>query len=114
MSRHEHSRLAGCLVDLRSAVAWLSGLYNVVYVIPLLVITVVFAYTLGSRKLSEPEGRLLKLVSGTMILGLGILLIAAPAALNDLRVVLVLLVGSIGFSGLVHWLRKPALGGNNE
>jgi hypothetical protein len=81
--------------------------YNVVYVIPLLVITVVFTYTLGSRKLSEPEGRLLKLLSGTMMLGLGILLIAAPAALNDLRVALVLLVGSIGLSGLVHWLRKP-------
>ncbi len=81
--------------------------YNVVYVIPLLVITVVFTCTLGSRKLSEREGRLLKLLSGTMMLGLGILLIAAPAALNDLRVALVLLLGSIGLSGLVHWLRKP-------
>ncbi|MBK8387065.1 MAG: hypothetical protein IPL11_16300 [Candidatus Accumulibacter sp.] len=88
--------------------------YNVVYVIPLLVITVVFTYTLGSRKLSETEGRLLKLASGAMMLGLGILLIAAPAALNDLRVALVLLVGSIGLSGLIHWLRKPVLSGNNE
>jgi thiol-disulfide isomerase/thioredoxin len=88
--------------------------YNVVYVIPLLVITVVFTYTLGSRKMSETEGRLLKLVSGAMMLGLGILLIAAPAALNDLRVALVLLVGSIGLSGLIHWLRKPVLSGNNE
>ncbi len=35
------------------------------------------------------------------MLGLGILLIAAPAALKDLRVVRVLLVGSIGLSGLV-------------
>lgn len=88
--------------------------YNVVYVIPLLVITVVFTYTLGSRKLSEIEGRLLKLVSGTMMLGLGILLIAAPAVLNDLRVALVLLVGSIGLSWLVHWLRKPVQGAKNE
>jgi hypothetical protein len=80
--------------------------YNVVYVIPLMVITVIFTYTLGSRKLSETEGRLLKLVSGTMMLGLGILLIGSPAALNDLRVALALLVGSIGLSGLVHWLRK--------
>ncbi|MBK7953691.1 MAG: hypothetical protein IPK02_06815 [Candidatus Accumulibacter sp.] len=44
----------------------------------------------------QTEGRLLKLVSGTMMLGLGILLIAAPAALNDLRVARGLLVGSIG------------------
>ena len=48
------------------------------------------------------------------MLVLGILLIIAQAALNDLRVALVLLVGSIGFSGLVHWLRKPVQGGNNE
>ncbi len=63
-----------------------------------------------ARKLSESERRLLKPVSGTTILGLGILLIAAPAALNDLRVALVLLVGSIGFAWWVDWLRKPAHG----
>ena len=62
----------------------------------------------------QTEGRLLKLDSGTMMLGLGILLIAAPAALNDLRVARVLLVGSTGLSGLVHWLRKPSRGANNE
>ncbi|MEF8767164.1 MAG: hypothetical protein ABTS16_06235 [Candidatus Accumulibacter phosphatis] len=67
-----------------------------------------------SEQMSETEGRLLKPVSGAMMLGVGILLIAAPAALNDLRVALVLLVGSIGFFGLVHWLRKPVQGADNE
>ena len=38
----------------------------------------VFAWTLGARKLSESEGRLLKLVSGCMMLAFGILLLAAP------------------------------------
>jgi thiol-disulfide isomerase/thioredoxin len=52
--------------------------YNVIYVIPLLVIVMVFAWTLGARKLSESEGRLLKLVSGCMMLAFGILLLAAP------------------------------------
>jgi thiol-disulfide isomerase/thioredoxin len=47
------------------------ALYNVVYVIPLLVITVVFTYTLGSRKLSETEGRLLKLALGDHDAGTG-------------------------------------------
>ncbi len=37
-----------------------------------------FTYTLGSRKLSEREGRLLKLVSGYMMLGLGLMLVFAP------------------------------------
>ena len=53
-------------------------LYNVVYVIPLLVITLIFTYTLGARKLSESEGRLLKLLSGIMMLGLGLVLLIAP------------------------------------
>ena len=70
--------------------------YNVVYVLPLLAITLAFTFTLGSRKLSEAEGRFLKLLSGLMMLGLGVLLLAAPEALNDLRVALALLVGAVG------------------
>jgi thiol-disulfide isomerase/thioredoxin len=79
-------------------------LYNIVYIIPLMIITLVFTYSLGSRKLSESEGRLLKLLSGNMMLGLGIVLLVAPAALNDLRVALLLLVGALGGSWLVHRL----------
>jgi hypothetical protein len=75
------------------------ALYNVVYVIPLMVITLIFTYTLGSRKLSEVEGRLLKLLSGIMMLSLGVLLVVAPAALNDLRVALALLTGSWALPG---------------
>ena len=81
--------------------------YNLVYVIPLLLITLVFTCTLGSRKLSAAEGRLLKLLSGVMMLGLGGLLVVAPAALNDLRVALALLGGAISVSWLVHRLLPP-------
>ncbi len=58
--------------------------YNVIYVIPLLVIVLAFTFTLGSRKLTEEEGRMLKLLSGLMMLGLGGLLIFAPALLSNL------------------------------
>jgi cytochrome c biogenesis protein CcdA len=37
------------------------GLYNLIYIIPLLVIVVLFTLTMGSRKLSKQSGRLLKL-----------------------------------------------------
>jgi len=80
------------------------GLYNLVYVMPLMIITLVFTWTLGSRKMSESEGRFLKLLSGSMMLGLGVLLLVAPAALNDLRVALALLAGALGGSWLVHRL----------
>ncbi|MEF8726938.1 MAG: hypothetical protein V5B34_01760 [Accumulibacter sp.] len=83
--------------------------YNLVYVSPLLLITLIFTCTLGSRKLSAAEGRLLKLLSGVMMLGLGGLLVVAPAALNDLRVALALLTGAIGVSWLAHRLRPPTL-----
>lgn len=59
-------------------------LYNVIYVIPLLLIVVIFVITLGGRKLSLDEGRLLKLLSGTMMLGLGIVLLSNPELLNNL------------------------------
>lgn len=55
------------------------ALYNAVYVTPLFAIVVAFAWTLGSRKLSEREGHLLKLLSGLMMAGLGVVLLAAPA-----------------------------------
>lgn len=57
-------------------------LYNIVYVLPLLAIVLVYVRTLGSRKLSEGEGRVLKLVSGLMMLGLGGALVAAPEYLS--------------------------------
>lgn len=59
-------------------------LYNVIYVIPLTVIVLIFAKTLGTRKLSEKEGRILKLVSGLMMFELGFLLLFAPNLLSNL------------------------------
>ncbi|NOR52172.1 MAG: hypothetical protein GQ470_06085, partial [Gammaproteobacteria bacterium] len=67
-------------------------LYNLVYVVPLTIITLTFILTLGSRKLKENEGRALKLMSGTMMLGLGLLLVIAPGLLNNLLVALALLL----------------------
>ncbi|WIM06399.1 MAG: hypothetical protein OHM77_03680 [Candidatus Nitricoxidivorans perseverans] len=57
--------------------------YNLIYMLPLAAIVVVFARTLGARKLTEREGRLLKLMSGLMMLELGTLLIAAPERIGQ-------------------------------
>jgi hypothetical protein len=59
------------------------ALYNLIYIIPLLIIVALFAVRFGSRKLSENEGRVLKLLSGIMMLSLGITLVFAPEALNN-------------------------------
>lgn len=76
------------------------ALYNVIYVLPLLLIVFAFVRTLGARKLSEREGRLLKLLSGLMMLGLGILLLAAPEWLNNLAATLSLMLVAVGLTWL--------------
>jgi hypothetical protein len=75
--------------------------YNIVYVVPLLIIVVVFTVTLGSRKLSEWQGRVLKLVSGSMMLGLGIVLLVDPALLSSLLTSLGVLSAAIVISLIV-------------
>lgn len=75
--------------------AWLAA-YNVIYVIPLLAIVIVFVKTMGARKLTESEGRILKLISGFMMLGFGLMLLVAPQWLtNPLASILVLVVAVV-------------------
>ncbi len=60
------------------------ALYNLIYVIPLLAIVLAVTFATGRRQLTEREGRLLKLMSGLMMLGLGLLLLLAPERLSSL------------------------------
>jgi len=83
-------------------------LYNIIYVIPLLIIVMLFVLRFGSRKLGEAEGRLLKLMSGMMMLGLGGLMLLAPAALNNAGIAIGLLFGAILVTWLVHLASRKA------
>jgi MFS family permease len=88
------------------------ALYNLIYVIPLLVIVVIFAVKFGSRKLKEEEGRTLKLLSGLMMLLLGVLLIVAPERLGQVWIAVTLLVAALGLTALIifaqrMWPHKP-------
>ncbi|NTV48786.1 MAG: hypothetical protein HGB32_09795 [Geobacteraceae bacterium] len=76
-------------------------LYNIIYVVPLFIIVLGFTLTLGKRQLTEWQGRVLKLVSGTMMLGLGSVLLTNPALLNSLMVSSVILASALVVSLLV-------------
>jgi thiol-disulfide isomerase/thioredoxin len=76
-------------------------LYNIVYVIPLSVIVVLFTVTLGKKHLTEWQGRMLKLVSGTMMLGLGGVLLVQPEILNSTLISFSLLLGALAISGII-------------
>lgn len=82
------------------------ALYNAVYVAPLALIVLAFVRTLGARKLTEREGRLLKLLSGTMMLELGALLVLAPERLNNLVVAFGLLAVAATLTGLAAFLTR--------
>lgn len=81
-------------------------LYNAVYVLPLLAIVVVFTVTLGARRLSEHEGRVLKLLSGLMMAGLGTVLLVAPHLVSNALTAAALLVAALGLTALCVLLER--------
>ncbi len=85
-------------------------LYNIIYVIPLLIIVLGFTVTLGKRQLSEWQGRVLKLVSGFMMFGLGAILLVNPALLNSMTVSFMVLVTSLFISLIVATVTKRRCG----
>ncbi len=86
--------------------AWLAA-YNVIYVLPLLAIVIVFTRTMGARKLSESEGRILKLVSGFMMLGFGLVLLFAPNLLTNTLASILVLALAVAASILVAKVAAP-------
>ncbi len=81
------------------------ALYNLVYVTPLLLIVVAFSLTLSSHKLTEYQGRVLKLISGLMMLALGVILVVDPGFLNNLvgaGATLVIALGGAAVIVLIH------------
>jgi glutaredoxin len=80
--------------------------YNFIYVIPLLTIVIIFTITLGRKFLSERQGRILKLVSGTMMLGLGTILLLNPSLLNSALISFLLLIGAVIISTAIILLTR--------
>lgn len=70
-------------------------LYNVIYVVPLLLILLLFTFSLGQRKLKAEEGRLLKLLSGIMMLELGLGLLLLPELLGSVGAVVAAMLAAV-------------------
>jgi hypothetical protein len=95
------------LADLPAAgrYAWLA-LYNLIYVLPLAGIVILFARTLGARKLTEREGRLLKLMSGLMMLELGALLLVAPERVSQVGIAFGLMAVAVVVTAIAARMTK--------
>jgi thiol-disulfide isomerase/thioredoxin len=78
--------------------------YNMIYIIPLAVIVLFFSITLGSRKLTEWQGQVLKLISGLMMLSLGFVLLINPALFNNIFVAVGLLAIVLTTAGIMIFI----------
>lgn len=77
------------------------ALYNLIYVAPMALIVCGFCLTLGARKLTEYQGKVLKLLSGNMMLALGGILLIWPDILHSVVGAVGILVFAGGVSGVV-------------
>ncbi len=69
--------------------------YNIVYVIPLIIIVSIFVITLGKRKISEWHGQILKLLTGIMLSSFGITFIVNYKILENIITPIIMLVFSL-------------------
>lgn len=83
------------------------ALYNLIYIVPLALIVLAFVGTLSSHKLTEREGRLLKLMSGVMMLELGIVMTFVPQWLNSLGATAVLVLVALFVLFVAAWRTRP-------
>lgn len=72
--------------DARSLSPWLcfsswTALYATIYILPLLLILTNFIYSFHSTRLSETQGRRLKLVAGVFMLFFGLVMLLRPELL---------------------------------
>jgi uncharacterized membrane protein HdeD (DUF308 family) len=58
-----------------------TGFYSLVYILPLLAILLNFVYTFKSARLTEKQGRVLKLISGLFMIFFGMIMIFSPELL---------------------------------
>ncbi|MFZ2196519.1 MAG: thioredoxin family protein [Thermodesulfovibrionales bacterium] len=82
------------------------AMYNFVYVVPLATIVVIFTVTLGAKKITEWQGRKLKLLSGLMMFFLGLILLIDPALLNNIFVAAAILAAVFILFALIIFLAK--------
>jgi len=100
-------------LDMVTSILYIA-LYNFFYVLPLLVIVLIFAKSLGGRKLTAEQGELLKSISGIMMLGFGVMLIIFPNALSNIFVAISLIVVAVLISLVLDKVKKSLRKGKDE
>ena len=88
--------------------------YNVVYVIPLIIIVLIFVFTLGKRKLTEWHGQIMKLVTGIMLSSFGIIFLFNYKLLENIVTPILLLIFSLLTTVIISTIWKKFKVRNEE
>jgi hypothetical protein len=84
--------------------------YVLVYVSPLVAMVLFFTWTLGSHSVTRREARTLKLLSGLLMLGFGLMLLLAPDLLGSLAATIGLFVGAVLLTALAVLVDRARAG----
>jgi hypothetical protein len=80
--------------------------YNIVYVIPLIIIVSLFVITLGKRKLTEWHGQIMKLISGIMLSSFGIIFLVDYQLLENVLTPIIMLLISLALTAVISIIWK--------
>jgi hypothetical protein len=85
---------------------WYIFFYNVIYVIPLIIIVFIFVFSLSKKKLTEWHGQILKLFSGLMISSFGALLIIDYKLLENIASPVIILIFALLVTLIISYFWK--------
>ena len=91
--------------------ALLLGLYMLIYLLDEIGVVAVASITMKAARVEEKHGRLLKLISGTIMLALGIVMLIDPTIMNTLSSSLVVFAIALALTALIYFIHQKILPG---
>jgi thiol-disulfide isomerase/thioredoxin len=95
-----------------AAFGGLLGLYLLLYVLDELVLFAIVVMTLRIGRFEERHGRLLKLLAGTVMVSLGVVLLVAPTLMENLLAATLVIAGSAVLALLIDQASRRRQGGD--
>jgi cytochrome c biogenesis protein CcdA len=88
----------------------LLGLYLLIYLIDELIVFAIVVITLQITRVEEKHGRALKLIGGSLMVVLGVAMIAVPTLLEDLTGLLLLTLAAVALTGVLVLVNRVRTG----
>ena len=89
--------------------ALLLGLYMLIYLLDEIGVIAAASITMKAARVEEKHGRILKLISGTIMLALGIVMLIEPAIMNKLSSSLGVFVIALALAALIYIVHQRTL-----